>query len=91
VRARLIEHAITLDVTDEARGWLADKGYDPEFGARPLRRLIQNEIEDRLSDGILSGEFSLASIVRVSVKDDALTMTTVEEEDEGEKPALENA
>ena len=91
VRARLIEHAITLDVTDDARGWLADKGYDPEFGARPLRRLIQNEIEDRLSDGILSGEFSLASIVRAAVKDDALTLETVEEEDEGEKPALENA
>jgi len=91
VRARLIEHAITLDVTDDARGWLADKGYDPEFGARPLRRLIQNEIEDRLSDGILSGEFSLASLVRADVKDDALTLTTVEEEDEGEKPALENA
>ncbi|MBL8146637.1 MAG: ATP-dependent Clp protease ATP-binding subunit [Anaerolineae bacterium] len=91
VRARLIEHAITLDVMDDARGWLADKGYDPEFGARPLRRLIQNEIEDRLSDGILSGEFSLASIVRVTVKDDALTLETVEEEDEGEKPALENA
>jgi ATP-dependent Clp protease ATP-binding subunit ClpC len=92
VRARLIEHAITLDVTDEARGWLADKGYDLEFGARPLRRLIQNEIEDRLSDGILSGEFSLASEVHVGVKDDALTLTAAEEEDTGEKPAaLENA
>ena len=78
-------------MTDEARGWLADKGYDPEFGARPLRRLIQNEIEDRLSDGILSGEFNLASMVRVAVKDDALTLITVEEEDEGAKPALENA
>jgi ATP-dependent Clp protease ATP-binding subunit ClpC len=92
VRARLIEHAITLDVTDEARGWLADKGYDLEFGARPLRRLIQNEIEDRLSDGILSGEFSLASEVHVGVKEDALTLTAAEEEDTGEKPAaLENA
>ncbi len=93
VRSRLIEHAITLEVNDEARGWLADKGYDLEFGARPLRRLIQNEIEDRLSDGILSGEFKLASVVSASVKDDALVLTTVEEEeDEGEKPAaLENA
>ena len=56
VRERLIEHAITLEMTDEARDWLADKGYDPEYGARPLRRLIQNEIEDALSDGILSGD-----------------------------------
>jgi len=92
VRTRLVEHAITLDVIDEARGWLADKGYDLEFGARPLRRLIQNEIEDRLSDGILSGEFKLGSVVRASVKDDALVLAAVEEEDEGEKPAaLENA
>ncbi len=92
VRSRLIEHAITLEVNDEARGWLADKGYDLEFGARPLRRLIQNEIEDRLSDGILSGEFKLASVVNAGVKDDALTLDSVEEEDEDEKPAaLENA
>ncbi len=70
VRERLLEHAITLEVTDEALTWLAENGYDPEFGARPLRRLIQNEIEDTLSDGILSGEFGLASIVKVGVDDD---------------------
>lgn len=80
VRTRLIEHAITLEVTDEARSWLADKGYDPEFGARPLRRLIQNEIEDRLSDGILTGEFKIASIVRVDVRDSELVLITVDEE-----------
>ena len=70
VRERLLEHAITLEVTDEALTWLAENGYDPEFGARPLRRLIQNEIEDTLSDGILSGDFGLASIVKVGVDDD---------------------
>jgi hypothetical protein len=43
VSERLIEHAITLDVTEEARAWLAEKGYDSEFGARPLRRLIQTK------------------------------------------------
>ena len=48
----------------------------------PLRRLIQNKIEDSLSDGILSGEFGLASVVRVDVDDDgALTMTSVEEDE----------
>jgi ATP-dependent Clp protease ATP-binding subunit ClpC len=88
VRERLIEHAITLEVTDEARDWLADKGYDPEFGARPLRRLIQNEVEDRLSDGILSGEFKLAGVVRVSAADGALTLESVEERSgEGELEA----
>jgi ATP-dependent Clp protease ATP-binding subunit ClpC len=89
VRTRLIEHAISLEVTDEARGWLADKGYDPEFGARPLRRLIQNEVEDRLSDGILSGEFRLAGLVRLDVRDGELTLENVEDDTEAEDAALE--
>jgi ATP-dependent Clp protease ATP-binding subunit ClpC len=79
VRERLIEHAITLDVTVEAMDWLAEKGYDVEFGARPLRRLIQNEVEDTLSDGILSGKFQLASAVRVTVVDGQLTLESAEE------------
>ncbi len=89
VRERLIEHAITLELTDEARGWLADKGYDPEYGARPLRRLIQNEIEDALSDGILSGAFQLAGIVRATVRDDELVLENVEESEEDTDEALE--
>ena len=82
VRERLLEHAITLEATDAGVDWLSDNGYNPEFGARPLRRLIQNEVEDRLSDGILTGEFGLASVVRIDVDDDgALTMCTVAEEE----------
>lgn len=84
---RLIEHAISLDITDEARGWIADRGYDPEYGARPLRRLIQNEIEDALSDGILSGKFPLASVVRVGVGEDGELTLANTEEDEVETPA----
>ncbi len=81
VRARLLEHAITLEADDTALGWLGEHGYNPEFGARPLRRLIQNEIEDRLSDGILTGEFGLASIVRIEVDEDGgLALRNVEEE-----------
>ncbi len=79
VRERLLEHAITLEVTDEALSWLAENGYDAEFGARPLRRLIQNEIEDSLSDGILSGEFSLASVIRAEVEDDAIVLKHIED------------
>ncbi|MCY3572691.1 MAG: ATP-dependent Clp protease ATP-binding subunit [Chloroflexi bacterium] len=80
VRERLLEHAITLEADDSALGWLGDHGYNPEFGARPLRRLIQNEIEDRLSDGILTGEFGLASIVRIEVDEDGgLALCNVEE------------
>jgi ATP-dependent Clp protease ATP-binding subunit ClpC len=80
VGERLIEHAITLEMTDNARNWLADHGYDVEYGARPLRRLIQNEIEDRLSDGILSGEFPIASIISVDVENELLVMKRMEEE-----------
>jgi len=82
VRERLLEHAITLETTDAALSWLAENGYDPEFGARPLRRLIQNEIEDPLSDGILSGDFSLASVVRADVDDeDNIVLLNVEEDE----------
>jgi ATP-dependent Clp protease ATP-binding subunit ClpC len=83
VRERLIEQAISLDVTEEAREWIAEKGYDPEYGARPLRRLIQNEIEDNLSDGILSGKFPLASVVRVGVDADGnLLMEAIQDEED---------
>jgi ATP-dependent Clp protease ATP-binding subunit ClpC len=46
-----------LEVTDEAKDFLGSKGYDPVFGARPLRRLIQNSVEDQLSEALLRGEF----------------------------------
>lgn len=86
VRERLIEHAITLEVGEDGREWLANHGYDPEYGARPLRRLIQNEVEDVLSDGILSGKFTLASVVRArATEDDKLELESVEE-DELETP-----
>jgi ATP-dependent Clp protease ATP-binding subunit ClpC len=81
VGERLIEQAITIDVTEEARDWMATRGYDPEFGARPLRRLITNEVEDALSDGILAGRFRLGSVVRVNVGEDGeLLLEPVEEE-----------
>jgi ATP-dependent Clp protease ATP-binding subunit ClpC len=82
VADRLVEHAITLEITEEAREWFAEKGYDPEYGARPLRRLIQNELEDALSDGILSGEFPFASVVQAKVADgNELLLTAAEIED----------
>jgi ATP-dependent Clp protease ATP-binding subunit ClpC len=88
VAERLIEHAITLDITDEARSWLADHGYDPEYGARPLRRLIQNEVEDRLSDGILSGVFPIASLVRLTVGENKELVIANAEEDQFETPSV---
>jgi len=80
VGERLIEHAITMDITEEARAWLAKEGYDPEYGARPLRRVIQNEVEDRLSDGILAGDYGLGSVVRISADEEGtLTIEQIEE------------
>ncbi|MCI1984509.1 MAG: ATP-dependent chaperone ClpB [Bifidobacteriaceae bacterium] len=56
VAARLTERRITLDVTDSARTWLADMGYDPAYGARPLRRLVQTEVGDQLARMLLAGK-----------------------------------
>lgn len=56
VADRLKERRITLDVTDSAREWLADTGYDPAYGARPLRRLVQNEVGDQLARMLLAGQ-----------------------------------
>ena len=56
VSARLTDRRITLDVTDSAREWLANTGYDPAYGARPLRRLVQTEVGDQLARMLLAGE-----------------------------------
>ncbi|MET9856249.1 ATP-dependent chaperone ClpB [Streptomyces sp. NPDC006450] len=69
---RLAERRLTLDVTPEALAWLADKGNDPAYGARPLRRLIQTAIGDRLAKEILAGEVRDGDTVRVSVAGDDL-------------------
>ena len=57
LRKQMKEQDITLDVTDEAMDLLAKRGYDPTFGARPLRRIIQNLIEDPLAEGMLESRF----------------------------------
>jgi ATP-dependent Clp protease ATP-binding subunit ClpC len=74
VRERLVEHRLTLDVTEEAKGFLASEGYDPSFGARPLRRVIQNKVEDALSEGILAGKFQVGDTVRIDQKDDKISL-----------------
>ena len=58
VRAELSEKSITLELTEAAKDYLAEKGYDPSFGARPLRRLIQDVVEDKLSEKLLNGDMS---------------------------------
>ncbi len=67
---RLRERRLTLAVTPDARSWLAERGYDPVYGARPLRRLIQSEIQDRLAMAILAGTVRDGDVVRVDVASD---------------------
>ena len=70
VNAELIEQGITMEVSDAARDWLSEKGYDPQFGARPMRRLIQDHLEDKLSDAIIAGNLSPGDTAMVDVNED---------------------
>nr|WP_311153166.1 AAA family ATPase [uncultured Actinomyces sp.] len=72
MQERLASHRLTLTVTDEARAWLADEGYDPSYGARPLRRLVQREIGDELARMILAGEVLDGQEVVVDVSPDGV-------------------
>jgi ATP-dependent Clp protease ATP-binding subunit ClpB len=72
LQARLAERKLSLRLTDEARAYLADKGYDPAFGARPLKRLIQREIQDALAMKLLSGDVGEGYDVLIDREDDGL-------------------
>lgn len=72
---RLRDRRLTLEVSDGARAWLAMTGYDPAFGARPLRRLVQKEIGDRLARAILSGEIADGDTVLVDTSEDLGELT----------------
>ncbi len=74
VNLRLVDHEFTIDATPEAKDWLGEHGYDAEFGARPLRRLIQTEIEDKLSDAVLSGKFQKGDVIVLDVADDSIVL-----------------
>lgn len=80
VNERLADHELQLVVTDEARDWLGQHGYDAEFGARPLRRLIQTEVEDLLSDAVLSGRFKEGDAVVLDIDEDKIVLRHQDEE-----------
>jgi ATP-dependent Clp protease ATP-binding subunit ClpB len=71
---RLADRRLTLDVSEGAREWLALEGYDPAYGARPLRRLVQKEIGDRLARSLLAGEVRDGDTVHVDLADGGLTV-----------------
>ena len=66
---RLVEHGLHLELDSAAKEFLIDKGYNPEFGARPLRRAIERYIEDPLSEDMLRGKFKGKTVIRISVQD----------------------
>ncbi|VXB29439.1 Negative regulator of genetic competence ClpC/MecB [Microbacterium sp. 8M] len=72
---RLAGREVSLDVTDAAVAWLGEHGYEPEYGARPLRRLIQREVDDRIADLFVSGELRDGGRVQVDAVDGALRVT----------------
>ncbi len=74
VQERLSEHGLSVILTQAARNWLAEVGYDPSFGARPLRRALQKYVESPLSIRLLSGEFGSSDIIEVDVNPDENTL-----------------
>ncbi len=75
LQGRLAERKLGLEMTDEAKSWLAKVGFDPVFGARPLRRAVERYVENPLSTKVLRGEFKEGDNVIVDLVDDALTFT----------------
>jgi len=71
VAARLGEHGLKIELTEAARDWLAHEGYDPQFGARPVRRTLERYVENVLAKRLLAGEFQDGDTVEVDVADDA--------------------
>jgi len=78
IRPRLAERNIALHLGEEAKNYLAQEGYDPQFGARPLKRVIQREIENRLARAILNGTLHDGTIVEIEVKNGKLSLITQE-------------
>ena len=74
LRKLLVDRKITIELDDAARTWLANRGYDPAYGARPLKRVIQKNVQDPLAEQILAGGVKDGDSVRVSVRDGALTI-----------------
>ena len=76
VQKRLADRKITVELTEAAKAELAKKGFDPVFGARPLRRTIQRQVENPLSTRILKGEFKEGDHVQVDVSADGFTFAS---------------
>jgi len=79
LRPRLAERHITLHLSDAAKELLAEEGYDPQFGARPLKRVIQKEVENRLAHALLSGQIRDGDTVEIDTKDGKIVLGTAKQ------------
>jgi ATP-dependent Clp protease ATP-binding subunit ClpC len=77
---QLIDQELVVELTDEVKEWIVDRYYQPTYGARPMRRAIQKEIEDPLSDEILKDRFKKASRIKVVLEDNAPSFVEVQSE-----------
>jgi ATP-dependent Clp protease ATP-binding subunit ClpA len=75
LESQLAERHVAITLTPEARAWLAEKGYDPLYGARPLGRVIQRDVRDPLTEEVLFGQLEHGGTVTIGVADGALTFT----------------
>jgi ATP-dependent Clp protease ATP-binding subunit ClpC len=93
VKTQLSAKGMDLELTDNLKSWLAEKGYDPQLGARPLRRTIQRELEDKLSEQMLNGEFTTGQLVvaDVDTDEDAVTFRAVDSPTAPDVPPVELA
>jgi ATP-dependent Clp protease ATP-binding subunit ClpC len=87
VTGRLAEHAVSLSATPEALDMLAEAGFDPEMGARPLRRVIQQKVEDPLSDALLEGTFHEGDAILVDKADEEVVLKLANEPEKKAEPA----
>jgi len=72
---RLEERNVKVKITETARRFIAEKGYDPVYGARPLRRYIQRELETRIGRALIAGDVPEGNIIRVDLKDDRIDVS----------------
>ena len=89
LEAQLSDRQVTISLSDAARNWLGDKGYDPLYGARPLARIIQEHIKKPLADELLFGRLAKGGAVLVDVADDKLTFTYPDKKEDQKKTAPE--
>jgi ATP-dependent Clp protease ATP-binding subunit ClpB len=76
---RLADRGTTLELTEQARRLIAEHGYDPVYGARPLRRYLAHELETRIGRALLSGDLREGAVIRVDVRNGELIVRFVEE------------